>query len=131
VKQTGYFGECFGYRRDCAIGGAPLRLGGRTYEKGLCLHARCELTYEIIGGAKLLLARAGIDDGARFGAAHLTIRGDGRPLLERQRLEYGQPARTLRVSLAGVKKLTILADFDGRRCGAGEWVSLVEAVLLR
>jgi len=131
VRQTGYLGDVFPYRRDRAVDGGPLRLGGTTYERGLGLHARCELVYDLGGRYRQFAAVAGIDDGSPLGSAYLSVLGDGRPLLDRLRLDRAAAPQTVRLDVAGVQRLTILGDFGDAAFGAGQRVDLADAKLLK
>ncbi|MHC4716937.1 MAG: NPCBM/NEW2 domain-containing protein, partial [Planctomycetota bacterium] len=65
VSQAGLFDVTFPFRRDRSSSGKPIRLGGKTYDRGLGLHSRCRLTYDLGGRFAVLTALAGIDDAAR------------------------------------------------------------------
>ena len=131
AQQSGYLGDVFAYARDKAADGGPLRLGGSRYEKGLGLHTRCELVYDLGGAYRHLVATAGIDDGSPFGSAFLTILGDGRPLAAKVRLDRKAAPQALRIDVAGVKRLTLLADYGDGSFGAGERVDLADAKLIK
>jgi hypothetical protein len=131
AKQTSYFDEKFPFRRDRAADGQPIRLGGVTYEKGLGLHSRSELVFDLGGRYKQLTAIAGIDEGARMGMAYLTILGDGKPLLEKTRLSRQDPPRPLRLDVSGTQRLAILVDFGEGTFGVSERVDLADAKLVK
>jgi hypothetical protein len=131
VRQTPFFDEEFVWRKDQSVAGTPLRLGGTTYEKGLGLHARCEISFDLSGQYKALVAKAGIDDTAPAGSAVLRAVGDGKALLPDALLEGGKPAQGVRIDLTGVKTLTIVADFAPDTFGAGSRLNLCDAVLTR
>jgi hypothetical protein len=131
VREAGFFGSALGWRKDRAVGGQPLRLGGVTYEKGLGLHSRAELVFDIRGQYRRLAAIAGIDEDARFGTAWLTVTGDGKALLEKTRLARQDPPKPLQLDVAGVKRLAILVDFGEGTFGVGERVDLADAKLIK
>jgi hypothetical protein len=130
VRQTPFFDEAFPWQRDRAVGGGPIRLGGVAYEKGLGLHARCELLYHLGGAYRWLTATAGIDDAVRMGAAELSVLADSKPLL-RLRLDRAAPPRPIRLDVQGAASLTILVDFVENTFGAGACVSLGDAALTK
>ena len=130
VRQTPFFDEAFPWQRDRAVGGGPIRLGGVAYEKGLGLHARCELLYHLGGAYRWLTATVGIDDAVRMGAAELSILADSKPLL-RLRLDRAAPPRPIRLDVQGAAGLTILVDFVENTFGAGACVSLGDAALTK
>jgi alpha-galactosidase len=104
---------------DRALYGAPLSLAGKTYAKGLFLPSRTRLVYRLSGKFSRLAALAGIDDRAReartTGAVRLLIEGDGRTLFD-ETISAGDAPRPIDLDIAGVKRLTIVADH-----GDGDW----------
>jgi hypothetical protein len=131
VKQAAFFREGFAYRKDKSVIGQPLRVAGVAYERGLGLHARCELTYDLGGQYRQFTATAGIDDSVLSGVADVTVQLDGKPLLARQRLDRAQPPPPLRLDVQGGQRLTILVDFVDGAYGSGSRVDLCEAALTK
>jgi hypothetical protein len=131
ATATGYFDTAMPWRKDRACDGGPIRLGGVTYEKGLGLHSRSELAYDLDGRYRQFATVAGIDEGVRFGTAYLTVTGDGRPLLAKTRLDRADPPKSLRLDVAGVKRLVILVDFVEGTFGVAERVDLADAKLIK
>lgn len=133
VAQAGLFGDVsFPYRRDLSSAGSPLRIGKKTYARGLGMHSRCELTYNLDGKFILFAAEAGIDNaGGKRGDATLKILGDGTELLKPTNLTGGKDALPVRCDVTGVKKLTILVDFGADGIDAGDHVDLGEARLVK
>lgn len=131
VEQAATFDAIFPLRRDRAAAGGPLQLGGRTYARGLGLHSRCLVRYDLGGQYRLLTATVGIDDAARpRGDATLSVIGDGRTLLEPVRLTGADEPRPVRLDVAGVQTLTITVDF-GAAMDVGDHVDLADAKLVR
>ena len=131
VSETGTFEKVFVHRRDRSSLNRPIRLGGQTFTRGLGMHSRCALTYDLAGEYRRLLAVAGIDDAARpAGDATLTVLGDGKALVKSLTLTgRSKPAR-LRLDVRGVKRLTVLVDF-GRGLDVGDHVDLADAKLIK
>ncbi len=128
VKETPFFDESFSYRRDKSVAGEPLRIDGNNYEKGLGLHAKCELTYDLDGQFRGMTAVVGIDDTTPSGSAIVHLLGDGKELMKEIRIDGGPP-RPIRVDLSGVKKLSVVADFAPGTFGAGARVDLCDPAL--
>jgi len=131
VQETGYFDKGLAWQRDRAIGGRPMRLGGTAYEKGLGLHSRTEIAYDLGGEYRTFSAVAGIDESSPFGAATLTVTGDGKTLFEKTKLSRQDAPKPLRLDVAGVKRLTILVDFGDGAYGAGERIDLADAKIVK
>ena len=132
VEQAGMFEVVFPYRRDASSAGGPIRLGGVAYAKGLGLHSRCALTYELDGRYRTFAALAGIDAaGDGRGNAVLKVLGDGKELVRPIHLVGGSAPVPVRCPLGGVKRLTVLVDFGPDGTDVGDHVSLAEARLVR
>lgn len=129
IRQTPFFDEHLPYRKDRSVMGGPLRLAGATYDKGLGLHARCELDFDLRGAYRSFSALAGIDDDARAGAAELSVLADGKAVLDKLKLDRTRPPQPVRLDVAGVRTITILVDFAANTFGSGARVDLCDAAL--
>jgi hypothetical protein len=117
-------------RRDAAFDLNPLKLDGKTFAKGLSLHARTTVVYRLPGKFSRLTALVGIDDSVRdAGDVRLEIRGDGKMLWEAA-VRGTDHAVPLELSVAGVRRLEILADFGGD-FDAGDVIDLCDAKVTR
>ena len=116
----------FTYRRNRNFDGRPLRLGGKTWQRGLAIHSLTTLTYRMGGDYRRFVALAGIDDDIRnYGDVDLIIRGDGKPLFQGT-AKVGQPPQPLDLDVTGVVELEITVDF-GRNESIGDRLHLVDA----
>ena len=98
-------------RRDLGFDGLPLKLDGKAYARGVALHSRSEVGYRLPGKYRRFKALVGIDDAVRPGGdVQLEIRADGKLLWE-GRVRGSEPAQTLDLDIAGVKRIDILVDF--------------------
>jgi hypothetical protein len=132
-------GRLYEPRRDQSLLGGALRLGrtdaeGRLghahFEKGLSLHSRCEVVYRLPTTFRQLVAETGIDPRVRDGGkVKFIVIGDEKRLFESE-LVRGEAAKSLRIDLSGVNRLTILVDF-GRDLDVGDFVNLGDARLLK
>ncbi len=103
--------ELFRPRQDQTLESKPLRLAGKPYPKGLAMHARTEMKYDLPGKFRKLQAVAGIDDDFRpRGNARLVLRGDDKVLLETTILG-ADPPKPIDVDLTGVRRLVVLVDY--------------------
>ncbi len=122
--------EFYKPRRDVAFDLNPLRLDGKTFDKGLSMHARTKAVYRLPGKFVRFSTVAGIDDSVRdAGDARLEIRGDGKMLWEAV-VRGTDRAQLVDVSVAGVRRLEILADFGGG-FDAGDVIDLCDAKVNR
>ena len=130
-ESAGTFGLTWPWRADRSTTGKPLTLAGKTYARGLGLHSRTVLTYDIAGKYAALVGLAGIDDDAGpAGQAVLSIRGDGKDLQPPLPLRAGGPPVPLHVDVRGVRQLTIAVDYGPDELDAGDHVSLAQLRLV-
>ena len=47
VEETPYFGHRLPWRRDVNLTGEPLKINGQSFDRGLAVHSRCILTYDL------------------------------------------------------------------------------------
>jgi hypothetical protein len=132
VTEYGFLSTGFPYRQNRSVASGPLRLDGKTYRTGLGLHSFCELTYDLGGAYSSFVATVGIDDAIRpAGNAELTIIADGKPLLPATKLTGKDKARTIRLNIKGVRKLTIRVTFGEDKLDVGDHVDLAGARLVK
>ncbi len=137
VEEVGFFGRTFSHRRDQAQDGGPLRLGGQTYRKGVAVHARSALTYELDGPFATFRTLLGFaESAAAQGRVAVRILGDGRELFSHAdfRAVDTEGKRTaplaIEVALEGVKRLTLEVDF-GEHEDIGDRLIWADARLYR
>jgi hypothetical protein len=129
VKETPFFDDAFPWQKDRSVAGATLRLDGKTYEKGLGLHADCRLTFDLGGKYRRLTALAGIDEQVLSGMAVLTVLADGKPLADRIALARNKPAVRLDLKLDGARELVVHVTFAEGTAGSGARVNLCDPLL--
>lgn len=129
-----YEAEVWGWKRDRSVTGGPLRLGGRTFDKGLGVHSFCELTFALPGRAyREFRATIGLDDATRylgepgFGAVLFKVLVDGKPCKEHPNgivQKKGQAPTELAIDVTGAASITLVADFDATSLhilGRADW----------
>ena len=115
----------------CSSDLAALRLDGKTYEKGLGLHADCRLTFDLGGKYRRLTALAGMDEHVLSGRAVLTVLADGKPLADRIALARDKPPVRLDLDIKGARELVVFVGFADGSMGDGARVNLCEPVLAK
>jgi len=132
TEQTPYLGAAddflFPFRNDRSVSGRELVCGGQRFAKGLGVHSRSVLTWDLEEPFKSFQAFVGISDETLDLKAHGSIRFrvqvDGRAVFESQILRGGDgTVKVPLISLEGAKKLALEADFaDGFDSGdRGLW----------
>jgi hypothetical protein len=116
VKEETIFTLARPWQRDRSVTGKTLTLGQRTFSRGLGVHAKSELTFDVPEDFDLFVATVGIDAGAMGkGDCDLQLL-DGNRSLWQHRIKGSDAPLAVRVELRGVKRLTLLvhpgADFD-------------------
>ncbi len=138
VERQGYLGSAnakpdrfFEPRRDASFLG-PLRLGNKTYTKGIALKSQTKIVYRLPGKFSRLTGMAGINvQVAPAGHVRLVIRGDQhmQPLLDTTLSGTDAPL-PLSLDLSGVRRLTIEVDF-GEAGDAGDHLNLCDVRIIQ
>lgn len=137
VKYTPFWDYVFEYQRDRHLFGGPLRIGGRSYARGLAIHSKTQLRYRLGGEYRRFATVVGMDPEIPFDSnrpetrakVRLEIRGDGR-LLFAADYHAGDPPQELDLSVEGVAELEILVDF-GDDSDIGDRIHLGEARVVK
>lgn len=119
-------------QRDRSVAGRPLRLGGREFPKGLGMHSRSTVTYDLAGKYRTFQAVVGLDDTTiGEGTASCAIEVDGRRVFAEAALSRQQkPTRLPLIDVRGTKRLTLIVDF-GELGDSQDHVDWCDAVLLK
>lgn len=108
-----------------------IRLRGREFSKGLCIHSRTEMKWSLDKRFSAMECIVGIDDEVAFNGAHavaLKITGDDAVLFEKLISTTDDPL-PVRLQLEGVTLLTILVDF-GDGSSVCDWLDIADAKLV-
>ncbi len=99
------------WRRDRNVVGGPLRLGGRAYEKGLGVHSRCRLVYDLGEHYDTFAATIGIDDSADDrGDCVFLVETDGTQRF-RKRMTGAAKPHAIRIPVAGARRLALTVEW--------------------
>jgi hypothetical protein len=108
----------FKHRADASVMGNALKLDGRTYRKGLGVHAYTRLAFALDGAYARFRAVIGLDDEAKderraLGTVRFQVLVDGKPALgaEGLTLTTEDAARPIDIDVYGAERLTLVADF--------------------
>lgn len=117
--------------RDRTLSGQPIRLGGKTYEKGLTLHSRALLSYSLGGAFRRFAATIGVpDELGAIGAATVRVIGDDKVLWEAADVRGGESPREVSVEVAGMAELSLVVEF-GANLDIGDHISFANARVIR
>lgn len=130
VQHVPFFDVGWNYRRDVNFNGEPPRIQGQFFPKGLVVHSKTLIEYNLAGKYRRLEAMVGIEDSAGlFGDSLVRLKGDDMVLWE-ARLRAGEPARPVSIPLEKRSQLTIEVDF-GEGLDVGDHVLFGDARLIK
>ncbi|MFI6094720.1 glycoside hydrolase family 97 catalytic domain-containing protein [Lentzea sp. NPDC051213] len=104
--------------------GAPLRIGGVAYAKGIGTHAPSEVTIYLGRNCRAFTASIGLDDETIApGSVVFQVFGDGRSLYDSGVVRGGEPARAISADTTGVRMLSLRVTDggDGRNYDHADW----------
>lgn len=131
VRETPYLDGSFPLRADRSVAGRPLRLGGKTFRRGLGVHSKSDLTYTLDGGYQTFNATIGVDDAVTGqGSVIFRVFGDDKLLYESPIMRGGDTPQEVKVPVKGVLLLRLEVDYadNGDVADHADWA---EARLLR
>ncbi len=106
------------YQRDRAVvGGGPLTIRDKVYSKGLGVHARSELTYDLGGSYKKFMATIGIDNSDAkvkdwyFANVTFKVLVDGKVAKEWKNITIKDNPLDIELDITAAKSLTLLVEF--------------------
>ena len=104
-------------RRDRSVSGGPLLIDGRSFAKGLGVHSRTELVFELGGVYESFAATVGIDDRARpRGSVVFRVSDLSSPeaLYDSGLVTGRDEPRSILIDVSEVQRLALLVDYgDG------------------
>jgi len=100
------------YRVGRNVLGGPLRVGGRSYERGLGVHSRFRLVYDVPQGSERFVTGYALDDDSGdWGHVAVRILVDGRVVHEAPDVRKDGQLRHASVDLKGARRLELFVDF--------------------
>jgi NPCBM/NEW2 domain len=131
VEETPYFGRRTPYRKDLSLSGEPLKVDNRTFDKGLAVHSRSALTYDLDRRYTTFETLVGFDDASKKkGRVDCRVFADGKEIYARPDLRADAPPVRLSLPVAGAEQLRLVIDF-GPDEDTGDRVIWAEARLYR
>jgi hypothetical protein len=118
------------YRLDKNFNNGKIRLGGKTYDKGISVHADAELQYDLKEKYREFTAVLGVDEGVK-GDSHavVTVECDGvRVFSQEISRELKDPVK-LTVKVKGVAKMKIIVRSDPSKNSALKILNLGDHVV--
>jgi len=112
-------------QKNKSVGGQPLTLGGRKFERGFGTHAESRLQVNLKGAAIRFSACVGVDNeiNDKSASVEFLVYGDGKLLWESGIMKAGEATKSCAVGLTGVKTLLLeVGDAgDGKAQDHADW----------
>jgi hypothetical protein len=130
IEETPILADLYHFRRDKNLEGGPLSVGRKFYVKGLALHSKAVLDYDVAGYATFRCV-LGLDD-AMAGPAHAVVKieGDGKELLSTAVSSRDNKPQEVALAIAGVKTLRLIVDY-GEDLDLGDHVDFADARVIK
>lgn len=111
---------------DLAGDGGPLTINGKTFSRGLGVHAPSSIAYNLAGQCSSLSATVGVDDEMRANAAVVfQVWGDGTRLYESDTLTFSSDPVPVEVDVTGVQELRlVVSEQDGNGSDHADWADV-------
>jgi NPCBM/NEW2 domain/Protein of unknown function (DUF1583) C domain len=131
VEEAPYFGHRFPWRHDVNLVGESLKINGQSFDRGLAVHSRCILTYDLGRRYSRFEAIVGFDDAARGkGRVDCRVFADGKEIYANPDLRADAPPVKLSLPVANAEELRLHVDY-GRGQDTGDRVIWANARLYR
>lgn len=128
VVYTPYLTESFPPVMDASVTGGPIRAGGRQYDRGIGVHAKTVLTFDLDGTRKSFRTRYAAEPSLPLVDAIVRIKVDGKTIHE-HRVRGEDLSPVIWADLSGAKTLTLEVDF-GPGHATQDRINWIEPALL-
>jgi hypothetical protein len=132
VDQVPYFDRMLPYQVNRSLTGGKLKLSDGEYPRGIAVHSRTVLTYDLAGQYEEFKTKVGFQQPeGKLGRCTIRVRGDDKTLYEDldARGDAPKPA-DLSLKIPGVQRLTLEVDF-GQSEDTGDRVVWANSRVLR
>lgn len=131
VEEVPFFDRIISHRVDQSLFGGPLTLKTGKLERGISMHSRSALHYDVGGSFQKFRCTVGFDSTAgELGRVALRVMGDGKPIFENNNYAATEAPFPLDLDITSVKQLTLVVDF-GEGEDVGDSIIWANARLVR
>ncbi|MCY6354160.1 NPCBM/NEW2 domain-containing protein [Clostridium sp. ZS2-4] len=112
--------------KNKSIDNNPIKINGKTYDKGIGTHANSEIVYDLNGKYKTFECLAGIDDETEnAGSVVFKIYGDDNLLYDSGIVKGSDEGKEINVNLNDVKQLKLVVENGGDNISSdhADWVN--------
>ncbi len=131
AEQTPYIEGEYPHRLNQSVGGRPIRLAGKSYRRGIGVHARSSIAFTLEGKFKTFAATLGVDsEVGAHGSVLFRVYGDEKRLFESQVVRGGDDPIEISLDVNNVHSLRLEVDYadNGDVADPADWA---DARLLR
>ncbi len=109
--------------KNQSVDGNPLKIGGKTFERGLGTHADSILYVELNGGSTRFTAFVGVDNEAGTrGSVEFRVLADGKQVYNSGVVKSGDAAKQVDVDVTGVQMLVLsVGSGEGMNYDHADW----------
>jgi hypothetical protein len=112
AQHTPMFSLDWPYRRDVNVLGNPLRIAGERFNRGIGVHSRSLLAFELRGRYREFVTAFGLDDESGLLAdVDVSIRVDGQTRFEQKSVKASGLNGPIRLNVTDASRLDLLVDF--------------------
>lgn len=111
-EHTPMLSLTWSYLANRNVRGEPLRVAGDTYERGIGVHSRSRLIYDLRGEFRELVTSFGIDDDSGpLADVTVIIQVDGQRRYEQKNVRAGKLHGPVRLDVTKARQLELIVDF--------------------
>lgn len=131
VEQTPWFDRTIPFRKDVATSGGALRIDQQEFDRGLCVHSRSVLEYDLAAGYERFRCQLGLQrPEGELGNAAVRVLVDGDVLLDVPSVTAQSAVQAIDLDVTRRSTLTLEVDF-GEHYDVGDHVVFADAYLLK
>jgi hypothetical protein len=119
------------YAANRNVLGGPIRVAGESFERGIGVHSRMRLVYELGGAYRTFVTQFGLDDeSGPLADVVVAVTVDGQRRFEQAHVRRGKLFGPVRIDVHDAQRLDLLVDFgdNGDLQDRFDWV---EPALIR
>ena len=110
-----------------AVSGQPFQMAGKTYERGIGVHAPSTALFDLDGKVDKFYALVGVNEIGKNerGSVEFFVYGDGKVIFKSGLMEGGEKPKVIDITLSGIKKLMLKVTDggDGINSDHANWVN--------
>ena len=119
------------YRVNRSVSNQPMRIGGQSFDRGIGVHSRSVLTYDVPQGFRQLAATIGIDEAVGDqGNAIFRVLADGKEAFNSGPVTGRDAPRPLLASIEGARQIQLVVEF-GDDLDIGDQADWAEVRLIK